>query len=258
MNLGGQANLVSTEGLDYYRTIMKTISLLFAFLLACAVCVSTPGQGLVEINDPTLEPSKAELSSAEKALFEKSVLPVARKKLVSEICEEAVDIAGPVRGAFTKAGSDQTLIAYQFCETGNGLGSIGIAVIDNGRVVANLVSVDSGSSISAKALQDINQNGRDEIAIYYSGGMHQGAGGTGVDIFEFTPGGSLKGIGWFQAEEYTETGPLKGYRVLVKPGKVPVFSREKYIHTTNEKWRKVGKMVPLKLSETISQFEAVR
>src|SRR4030095_1738954 len=102
--------------LYYYRTIIKTTSLLFAFLLACGVWGSTPGQGVVGINDPTVEPKTAELSNAQKALIEKNVWPAARKKLVSEICEEAVDIAGPVRGAFTKAASNQTLIAYQFCE----------------------------------------------------------------------------------------------------------------------------------------------
>jgi hypothetical protein len=237
---------------------MKTIYLATASLVACVLSVSVGAQTAVVINDPTAEAAKVQLTADEQALFEKSILPAARNKLASDICEEAVDIAGPVTGAFTKAGSSQTLIAYQFCETGNGLGSIGVAVMDGGRVVANLVSVESGSSISAKSLQDINENGRDEIAIYYSGGMHQGAGGTGVDIFEFTPGGALKGIGWYQAEEYTETGPLIGYRVLVKPGKVPVFSREKYIHTENEKWRRTRKVVPLKLSKTISEFEAVR
>jgi hypothetical protein len=237
---------------------MRTIYLLCASLVAGVLFISTEAQTTVVINDPTVEAKKVVLTPSEQELFEKTVLPAARKKLASDICEEAVDIAGPVTGAFTKAGSNQTLIAYQFCETGNGLGSIGVAVIDGGRVVAKLASVDSGSSITAKALPDINENGLDEIAIYYSGGMHQGAGGTGVDIFEFTPNGALKGIGWYQAESYTETGPLIGYRVTVKPGKVPVFSREKFIHAENEKWRRTRKVVPLKLSKTISEFEAVR
>jgi hypothetical protein len=237
---------------------MRTIYLLCASLVTCVLFISAEAQTPVVINDPTVEADKVALTTAQQSLFENAILPAARKKLASDICEEAVEIAGPVTGAFTKAGSTQTLIAYQFCETGNGIGSIGIAVIEGGRVVANLVSVESGSSITAKALPDINENGLEEIAIYYSGGMHQGAGGTGVDIFEFTPSGALKGIGWFQAEEYTETGPLIGYRVTVKPGKAPLFSRERFTHTENEKWRRSRKVVPLRLSKSISEFEVVR
>ncbi len=237
---------------------MKIDYILFAAFAVCLLSVHNFGQTLVEINDPAFEPVKTELSKTDKVLFEKNILPAARKRLASEVCEESAEPASPVQGSFTKSGSKQTLIAYQFCETGNGIGSVGVAVIENGKVVANVVSVDSGTAINARTLPDINQNGRNEVALSYSGGMHQGGGGTGVDILEFSPNGALNGIGWFQAEEYSESSPVMGYRVLVKPGKVPSFSRQKYVQNAAGKWRKTGKPMPLKLSKTVSEFESIK
>src|SRR5207247_1850178 len=129
-------------------------------------------------------------------------------------CEESISIAGRGDGAFTRAGAKQVFIFYEFCETGNGLGSAGLAVLENGRVVASFVAPETGWGVNAASLPDLNQNGLNEIALYYSGGMHQGAGGTGVDIVEYSAG-KLKGIGWYQAEGFNETGPVFGFRVTV-------------------------------------------
>lgn len=215
------------------------------------------GQTTVVINDPTVEPAKVAISAAEQSLLDKSILPKAREELVGDACEESVEVSGRAYGAFTRAGAKQTVIFYQFCQTGNGLGSVGVAVIENGKVVANYVSADSGWSSDAKTLPDINQNGLDEIALYYTGGLHQGSGGTGVNIVEFSAGG-LKGIGWYQAEEFTETSPVMGYKVTVKPGKLPTFFKEKYVQNSAGKWRKTGKIIPLKLGKVEEQFETLK
>ncbi|MGH9820674.1 MAG: hypothetical protein ACRD43_10940, partial [Pyrinomonadaceae bacterium] len=90
---------------------------------------------------------------------------------------------------------------------------------------------------------------------YYSGGMHQGSGGTGVDIMEFSNRG-VKGIGWFQAESFTERTNAV-YKVTVRPGAVPAFFKEKWVANSAGKYRKVGKVLPFKLSAAIGKFEAV-
>src|SRR5438046_3147994 len=102
-----------------------------AFLLFTGIAF---GQTIVVINDPVAESAKAEgsevdtaaikLPAPEQSLMDKSILPKARAKLASEACEESVEVSGRVQGAFTKAGAKQTLIFYQFCQTGNGLGSV--------------------------------------------------------------------------------------------------------------------------------------
>jgi len=235
---------------------MKTAQLAPALIALCfaSVCMAQTG---VVINDPTLPTTAAKLTAAEQSIMDKSVLPAARKKLASDLCEETVEAAGIVQGSFTKPGARQTLIFYQLCQTGNGLGAAGVAVIEDGAVVGNFVSADSGWTVDARALPDINQNGVNEFALYYSGGLHQGEGGTGVDIFEIS-GGTFREIGWFQAESFTADGPVTGYKVTAKPGKTPTFSREDYVQNAAGKWRKVGKPYALKIMAVTGTFEALK
>jgi hypothetical protein len=214
------------------------------------------GQTPVMINVPGVETPPAKLSAADDALIKKSGLPKVRRKLVSDICEESFEPAGVVHGSFSKPNSDQRLVFYQFCQTGNGLGQVGLILIENGKIIGNYVA-DVGWTVGVTSLPDINQNGLNEVALYYSGGMHQGAGGTGVDIVELSPAG-VKGIGWFQAEGFTETGPTVGYRVTAKPGGTPLFFREKYTQASNGKWKRTGRVTPFHLQAAISKFVAVK
>lgn len=236
---------------------MKIKQLPLAAFVIGTVCVFAAAQTPVVINDPMGKSTEWKLSAAEQAIMDKSVLPAVREKLAGDLCEETIEVAGILQGSFTRAAARQTLIFYQFCQTGNGLGSAGVAVIEDGEVAASFVAPDSGWTIDAKVLPDINQNGLNEVALYYSGGMHQGEGGTGVDLHEFS-GGKLKGIGWFQAESFTADDVVTGYRVTAKPGKVPVFTREKYVQNPPGKWRKIGAPVALKLTPVNGIFETIK
>lgn len=236
---------------------MKFRSLALVALATLAAAADAGAQVAVIVNDPTVEPPVSKLSQSEQDLFDRAVLPKVRKVLANEYCEEEVTVAGSVRGAFTRAGAQQMLVFYQFCQTGNGLGSVGVAVLENGKVAANLVSAESAWSVDARALPDVNQNGLDEFALYYSGGMHQGEGGTGVDIMEFS-GARLKGIGWFQAESFSDSSPTAGYKVSVKPGARPVFTREKFLQNDAGKWRRSGRPAVFKLTAVYGTFEVVK
>lgn len=227
----------------------------YAVMLAFGTLVAT-GQTPLVIHDPTIDAAKPAISSTQQAVFDRSVLPKAREKLAGEACEEEIDIAGVVDGAFTRKGSKQTAVFYQFCQTGNGLGSVGFAILENGKLTAHYVSAENAWTVAAKALPDINRNGVDEIALYYSGGMHQGSGGTGVAIMEISRTG-FKEVGWLQVESFTDDSPVTGYKISVIPGRVPAFKREKYIQNSSGKWRKAGKPVAFKLSRLKYEFEAV-
>lgn len=236
---------------------MRNVSFSLTTGVIIFLTVSSFAQSLILINQPGDPPPKAELLDGEQQLMKTQVLPTVRKKLAGDACVEEINIAGAVNGSFTRAGSNQTLVFYQFCETGNGLGSAGVFVIDGGKVAANYISADSGWTIDAKALPDINKNGLHEVALYYSGGMHQGQGGTGADIMEFSSDG-LRGIGWFQAGGFDENSEW-AYRVTVKPGSRLVFFQEKWSATgTPGKYRKAGKAVPLKLEPAFGKFEAIK
>jgi hypothetical protein len=237
---------------------MKTAHFASALVLACAFVIAAGAKNTVVINDPTAEAPKVTLTAAEQGLFEKAIIPVAKEHLSSDVCEELTpEVTGRTTGAFTRAGAEQTLLFYQFCQTGNGLGNVGVAIVEKGKVVAHFVSEEAGWSDRAAAIADMNQNGVDEIALYYSGGMHQGAGGTGVDIMEVA-GGKLKGIGWFQAEEFTETSPVMGYKIVARVGKPTTYTREKYTQNSAGKWRKAGAPVPMKLKPAVVVFETVK
>lgn len=228
-------------------------------LVAVAFCLTAlraAGQAPFAINVPGVDTTPEKVSAADNALINRSALPKVRRKLVSDICEESFEPAGVVRGSFSKPNSDQRLVFYQFCQTGNGLGQVGLILIENDKVVGNYVA-DVGWTVGVTSLPDINRNGLNEAALYYSGGMHQGAGGTGVDIVELSPAG-VKGIGWFQAEGFSETGPTVGYRVTAKPGGTPQFFREKYTQASNGKWKRTGRVTPFHLQAAISKFVAVK
>ena len=243
---------------------MKIGHFLSAIGVGLCTFASAFSQGSLVINDPTAADApgavtsdkKYKLSAAEQSAVDKYVLPKIRAKIAGGACEETIEIAGRHEGSFTKADAAQTMIFYQFCQTGNGLGSAGVVILENGRPVGNFLAEDAGWTIDSAVLPDINQNGVDEIELYYSGGMHQGEGGTGVDIVEYSAG-KLKGVGWFQSDGFTDSGPVFGYKVTTNPGKTPVFFREKCLQNAAGKWRKTGKVLPLKLGETVGKFEAV-
>jgi hypothetical protein len=241
---------------------MRTRHLLTALMLG--LCASFHGfsQGSFAINVPN--PNGAEgdtagtykLIASEQKLMDSLVLPKARKRLAGGACEEEVTISGRHQGAFTRADASETAIFYQFCQTGNGLGSAGIAIVSGGKLVGNFIAENAGWTLDSSVLPDINANGLNEIELYYSGGMHQGAGGVGVDIVEYSAG-KMKGIGWYQAEGFGE-GPSWAVKVTVDTGKTPVFFKEKYVANKAGKWHKSGKVLPLKLGPVVGPFEVLK
>lgn len=229
----------------------------FTFLTTIILSAIAFGQQQLVINNPSDEETPKLISTATESLIKRQVLPKARKHYAAnDACDEDFVIMGEVKGAFTKANSNQTLVFYQFCQTGNGFGNNGLVLIENGKVTRNYVS-EGGWALNLRSLPDVNQNGLNEFLVYYSGGIHQGASGTGADIMEFSAGG-LKGLGWFQADSFNDEDENFAYKVSVKPGKTPIFYREKYISTADEKWRKSGKSAKFALGKTYGKFSVLK
>jgi hypothetical protein len=223
--------------------------LIAQILLAGAVFA----QQTVVINDPNVKSESAPIRKGDDDLIRREVLPKARKYWAkNEACDEDFQVTGEASGAFSKPKSNQKLIFYQFCQTGNGFGNNGLVLIEDGKIVGSYVS-ESGWAMDIKVLPDINQNGLNEFLLYYSGGMHQGSGGTGVDLMEFSAASGVKGLGWFQSDSYGEDKGDWSYKVSVKTGKTPVFYREKYI-SKNDKLQKTGKPAAFKLGKAYSSY----
>jgi hypothetical protein len=235
--------------------IMKFMRLAGLFL-GLFLSVGAAFSQIVVIHDPASQATESELDEADSRTMEEQVLPGVRKKLVNDTCTDSYTFTGAVSGAFSRAGAKQTLVFYQFCETGNGLGWVGITLLEGGKAVRTWVA-DSGWAYEVTRLPDINANGLDEFTLAYSGGMHQGQGGIGIDVVEFVKG-APRGIGWFHAEAITDTESDWGYKVTVKKGKIPVFYRQKYRSTEGSPWMKIGKNMRFALKKTTDTYIAVK
>ncbi len=232
--------------------------ILFGFLavqiwLVGAVCA----QKMVVINDPTVKSDPVSARTVSEDLVKREVLPKARKYwAANDSCTEEFEVMGEARGAFSKPNSNQKLVFYQFCQTGNGFGNNGLVLLENDKIIGSYVS-EGGWAMDLESLPDINQNGLNEFLVYYSGGMHQGQSGTGVDLLEFSASG-VKGLGWFQSDSFGEESGDWAYKVSVKTGKTPVFYREKYISAPNDKWKKSGKLATFKLDAAVAEFKVLK
>lgn len=231
---------------------------LIGFLIAQILLAGAAfAQQTVVINEPKQGISPVVINESDKDLIKREVLPKARKYWAkNEACDEDFQIVGQVRGSFTAPKSSQKLFFYQFCQTGNGFGNNGLVLLEGSKIVGSYVS-ESGWALDLKVLPDIDQNGLNEFLLYYSGGMHQGQGGTGVDLMEFAAASGVKGLGWFQADSFGEETGDWAYKVSVKTGKTPVFYREKYI-SKNDKLQKSGKPAPFKLGKAYSSYTALK
>ncbi len=211
----------------------------------------------IMVHDPTVQGHESvEPSTATAKVYESRVLPPVRKKIVSEGCPDSLEFAGEVKGSFTRRNSDQTAIFYQMCQTGNGLGWVGLAVIENSKVVANFVQ-DSGWSFGIGKVADVNRNGLDEITLEFGGAMHQGQGGIGVSIIEFKNGKPVE-IGWYQAAKLVDSEISTAWILTAQPGKTPVYYRQKVVAGKNNKWRRIGPNSVFRMKRLESVFEEVK
>ncbi|CAN5373082.1 hypothetical protein BH10ACI2_BH10ACI2_15170 [soil metagenome] len=235
---------------------MRSRLLFPLFALAAACSFASYGQVVVVI-DPTKNSPEIKLSAADEKILKTVAIPRVKKKLPADACETNLEVAGFGHGSFSKPDSKQTLIFYQYCQTGNGLGLAGLVLIEDGKMIGNWVA-DSGWTQAVGALHDINANGLDEFTLSWGGGMHQGQGGVGVDVMEFS-NGVPKGLGWFQVEQFDDTQATNVWKVTAKPGKVPIFYKQKYFSGEGEKWKRVGVNTPFKLKKVFAgNFEVVK
>jgi hypothetical protein len=230
----------------------RAASICFSFL---ALAVSAYGQATITVYDPTRIKPEEKISPAVQAAVE-TASASASKSISEDTCKREVEIMGTATGSFTRAGAKQTLAFYQYCQTGNGFGWAGLVLIEGGKVTGNYIA-EAGWTVAIERVADVNGNGLDEFALAYSGGMHQGQGGTGVDLLEFT-NGSPKGFGWYKAEEFGPTEASNVWKLTAKPGPTPLYYTQKFFSGENSKYRPVGKTVAAKLGKPFSKFTAVK
>ena len=235
---------------------MKIGNFLF-FICALSVFAQTS----LTIYDPT-EVAPVIIREDEAVSIKQFALPKAKKIWSdNELCTEDFKITGAATGSFTKKDAAQKAFLYEYCQTGNGWANDGIVVTEDGKPVAHY-TFEGSWTLDLQALPDINQNGTDELAVFISGGMHQGISGTAVVLLEFSRNG-LRELGSTQTALYGCDGEDAKppcdyeYKITAKPGATPIFYRQKM--TGEGKKRKIiGKLQKVSLEKTSAEYKAVK
>jgi hypothetical protein len=240
------------------------------FISLALLLLSAPlfAQGPIVLYDPMAKLADANPSPAEEALVKERLVPKTRAFWKEdESCDGSnLNIVGAVEGSFTKAGAKQRAIVYELCQTGNGFANNGLAVIENGGVVAHFAE-EGGWDLEVSKSPDLNKNGRDEIVIETGGGMHQGYTGTSITVLEISPS-AITVFGTFLAytNECENHAPDKycdrSYKLTVTAGAKPAFLSQKFTNRgTDEKprWVAAGKPLPAKtIGDLTRKFEPVK
>jgi hypothetical protein len=247
---------------------MKLGKSLFLWLVVTASAASAMGQAPVVLYDPIAKVPEASRTEAEEQFVKEELVPKVRARWSEDSsCDGGnLNIVGAVDGSFTRAGAKQRAIVYELCQTGNGFANNGVAVVENGRVVAHF-AVEGGWNLEVSRIPDLNRNGRDEIAIETGGGMHQGYTGSSLTILEVTETAAAElGVFLVYTNECETYAPNKycdrSYKLTATPGAKPVFIAQKYINRgTDEKprWVASGKPAAAKTIRDVStKYEAVK
>ncbi len=229
---------------------MRTKILLGGLFVCLFVGVDAFAQGPVVIYDPVRKAPEKNFTDADEQIVSTKILPTIKTRWSDDSsCDgSSLTVIGAADGAFTKKAVAQRAVLYEMCQTGNGFANNGIAIVENGNVVANFVAA-GGWNLYIVRLADINNNGFDEIAIETSGGMHQGYAGSSSNVIEVSAA-SVKSLGTFLAysneceslkpDEYCD----RSYKITTKPGTRPSFLSQKYLNKGDDekpKWVASGK-----------------
>jgi hypothetical protein len=243
---------------------------LFLSLAIASALLAAPGvraQSPKPIFDGRLTLKPAVLSTAEEKLMKDKVVPDARRQWHERgrdgVCEvgfqpTALDAAP---GSFTAPKAAQKAILYKYCTFGHDMALDGIAVIENGRLVAHVI-FEGGENRAIGALPDINGNGLSEIAIT-GGATNQGITSAWIAIIELTAGDVTR-LG--RTATYSDdcgvnekSCKITANRISVIAGKTPAFYREVFTDTGAaagpSSWKKVIGLSPVSLDEDQVEYE---
>jgi len=238
------------------------------FLLLISSFAAASAQATIVLYDPLAKPPDVNHADRDEQIVKEKLLAKAKARWAEGgRCDgSSLEVIGAVDGSFTKAGVKQRAVVYEMCQTGNGFANNGIAVFENGEAVAHF-AVEGGWNIGVSRVADLNQNGRDELAVETSGGMHQGYMGASLTILELMPAAARE-LGVFLV--YTNECEVqaankfcdRSYKLSVAPSARPVFTARKYLNRGDDekpRWVVSGKPVTAKpIGGLSTKYESLR
>jgi len=210
----------------------------------------------------TLKPTS--LTAEEDHLLKNSIGPAAGKHWQevgdAALCitpqePRAVDVAS---GAFTHLAGRQRAILYSYCETGHNQDLEGIAIIEDGHLVVQIV-FRGAANTAIGAVPDLNGNGLAEIVVA-SGGSNTGEVWGQLAVIEIA-GSEVTAFGHAKTFSDNCGAVEKGChaeatRVLARSGAKPAFFRERFTRAGSAgTWAKAATLAPLALEEDETEYE---
>ncbi|HEX8691941.1 MAG TPA: hypothetical protein VF746_05960 [Longimicrobium sp.] len=200
---------------------------------AAAVARVQTTRMLVRVYDPRLAPPPLEPSAADSLLLQREVRPAAHRRWEGTLddCGDDFEVMGAADGSFTRPGARQRVLLYRYCFVSHVIGGLGgIAVVEDGRVVAHFPFVTTATGIAA--VPDLNGDGRSELLIG-DGGYLMGESWSYASFAAVEPGG--RGLRWLGAFDtgHDDCGMdrdrprREGAVLLARPGARPAFFRQR-------------------------------
>jgi hypothetical protein len=162
--------------------------------------------------------------------------------------EEEAQIMAAADGAFTEPGADQQAVLYLMSPWPRCCPKVGLAVIQDGRLVRNVAF--EGLAQDLQAVADLDGDGRNELVTTGSFGMG-GQNTTGITLLSFGDGGLTEWGGTTTSDDSCAAGMAGGTaaRVTAAPG--PAFTIERFTVASCETpdWQPVGGPEPFEFDE---------
>lgn len=218
-----------------------------ALKLALAISLMMPLQAFAlptQIFDGRADNRPRKISDAESKSVDAAVSPGAKRQW-KEACDAAFEIKSVCDGAFTKPGSKQSAFLYSWCETGHALGMGGIAIMENGKMVAHF-GYDAGGEYDIVRLPDLNGDKMDDIAIV-GGSTNQGYTISSIAVIGIN-NGAVKKFGRFEVyndDSGVDEKVSHTYAWTISSEiqtKSPIFYKQKY-KQVGKNWVKSGALI---------------
>ena len=197
----------------------------------------------IPIFDGRADNKLRKISAAESKSVEAAVSPGAKRQW-KDTCDAAFEIRSVCDGAFTKPGSRQSAFLYSWCETGHALGVGGIAIMENGKMVAHF-GYDAGGEYDIARVADLDGDKMDDIAIV-GGSTNQGYTISSIAIIGIN-NGAVKKFGRFEVyndDSGVDEKVSHTYAWTISSEiqtKSPIFYKQKF-KQTGKNWVKSGSL----------------
>ena len=255
------------------RSLSRSLCTILARALLCLVAstlLARPADAQRrEVFSGLYDLHTAEVSPDDQALLGREIPPVARRLWGRvEGCRDELRALDAAAGSFTRRGAPQRAVLYRFCQAGHDVARGGVAIVQDGRVVAHL-AIEDAQPEGIRALADIDRDGVSELLLVDSA-MHRGDQTTHVSILQLVAGG-VRSFGRTRVyandlpihrgdDAYRSEGREVGTELYATPARRPVFEAQTFLHRDidRSRWRGIDRIHRIALDPDRTTYRRLR